>query len=245
MREVAKYASPILVVLGLAIFRTNDSPYLLPVVCEILGLGALFLVCPELRRRPNGESLLLFWLGPLGLFWLISERRDGRDISPISLMIEIALAGIGTSVLLANKRLKKEDLWLVTAILLNWSVAYFSASTGGADKMHPWFTFLGLTSEQIIRLVIWIRKIIHVTFYGTLMALFGTYLSRVVDDRRRAMLTAFAFPLCISICDEFRQSFMPNRVGSYADVILDMSAATVVLLWMGFKNHKNSVVTSE
>lgn len=230
MRQVATYLSPIIVVLGVLFFTTGEIRFVLPVIGEILGLGLLFIIAEPLRRKTAAESWLLFWLAPVAMMWLLSERREGRDVSQISIVFELLLAGTGTSILLSSKSLKKEEFKLVVAIILIWLVSYFSGSSGGADKMHPWFAFLNLTSANLDTLIIAVRKTIHVTFYGTLMWLFATYLLPLVPNRRTAIGFAIAFPLCISICDEFRQSMMPNRSGSYADVILDMSSAIIVLL---------------
>ena len=243
MRQVAKYACPLFVVLGLVIFQANDSRYILPITFELLGLSAIFFACRYLREKPNSGALLLFWLAPLALLWLLSERREGRDVSPYSIGIEVMLAGIGTAILLSQNSLKKEDGRFIFAILLTWSVGYFSGSSGGADKMHPMFNFMGLSADDIIRLVIWIRKIIHLTFYGTLTWLFATYLWKPIESKKTVALFAVAFPLCIASCDEFRQSLMPNRQGSFYDVMFDMSATFAVLLML-WKISKKSVVTS-
>lgn len=244
MRQVAKYACPLFVLLGLLIFQANDSRYILPITVELVLLSVLFLACKPLRDKDRSESLTLFWFAPLALFWLLSERREGRDINALSITVELILAGIGTSLLLTSNSLKKGDFRLILAILLTWSVGYFSGSSGGADKMHPMFNFMGLTSDQIIQLVIWLRKFIHVTFYGSLTWLLATYLWPQVSNRSQALFFAVAFPLVISSCDEFRQGMMPNRQGSAYDVMLDMSAALIVITYLYIRKKKETVVTS-
>ncbi len=243
MRQVAKYVCPVFVVLGLLIFHANDSRYVWPIACELIALGIIFLSCKYLREKPQSEGLMLFWFAPLALLWLLSERREGRDVSPISIGIEIALAGIGTAILLTTNSLRKEEGRLIFAILLSWAVGYFSGQSGGADKMHPMFSIFGLTGDDLVRVVIWVRKIIHITFYGTLMALFATYLWREIANKRNVIFYSIAFPLCISICDEFRQSMMPNRGGSYLDVILDMTSASIVLFFVFHRQKKKTLVT--
>lgn len=243
MRQVAKYACPLFVVLGLLIFHANDSRYVLPITIELVALATIFLACKPLRDKPNSGAILLFWLAPLALLWLLSERREDRDVSTISIAIELGLAAIGTGIILAKNGLKKDDAKLVFAILLTWGVGYFSGSSGGADKMHPMFTFLGLTADEIIRLVIWIRKFVHLTFYGSLTWLFATYLWNRFENKTVLLAFAAGFPLSIASCDEFRQSFMPNRQGSVYDVMFDMSATLAVLLVL-WRISKKSVVTS-
>jgi VanZ family protein len=244
MRQVAKYACPLFVLLGLLIFQANDSRFILPIIVELVLLAALFLYCQPLRDKDNSAALTLFWFAPLALFWLLSERREGRDINSLSITVELILAGVGTSILLTSSSLKKQDFRLILAILLTWSVGYFSGSSGGADKMHPMFNFMGLTADQIIQLVIWLRKLIHVSFYGSLTWLLATYLWPRVSGRSQAVFFAVAFPLIISSCDEFRQGMMPNRQGSAYDVMLDMSAAVIVIIFLIIRNNRKSVETT-
>ncbi len=150
-------------------------------------------------------------------------------MNPTSIGIQVAMAGIGTSLILVKESLKKSDIKLILAILLTWAVAYLSGSSGGADRMGSMFDFLGLTVEQLNNLVIVIRKTIHVSFYGSLAWLFATYLWNDYSNRKILYSYSIAFPLSIALADEYRQSMMPNRQGSYSDVILDMSATFFVL----------------
>lgn len=240
MRQVAKYVSPIIVLLGLVIFPGNQSRFVLPACLEILSISSIFLLCPPLRSKPNAAALLLFWLAPLALLWLMSERREGRDIGSLSIPIEIGLAGIGTAFLVSKDILKKSDWKVIVLIFLTWAVAYLSGSSGGADKMHPMFSFLHLTLDQLNTLVMLVRKAVHLTFYGTITWLFATYLWNQISDRRTLLSLLIAFPLLIAISDEFRQSMMPNRQGSLSDVLFDMSAAFVVLGVLHFLGAKKA-----
>jgi VanZ family protein len=240
MRQVAKYASPIIVLLGILIFRDNQSSFVVPTLGLIGSLSVLYLLCQPLRENVKTSGILLFWLAPLALLWLLSERREGRDINSTSITIELALAGIGTVLLVSKEGLKKSDWSLFLAIFLTWAVAYLSGSSGGADQMVPFFDFLGLSVDQLNNLIIVIRKTIHVSFYGTLGYLFLTYLSDKVADKTSLFWFPFLFCLAISIADEGRQSLMPNRGGSVTDVILDMSATLFILFVVIRKRTKKT-----
>ena len=245
MRQVAKYVSPIIVLLGLVSFPGNQSRFVLPACLEILSISSIFLLCNPLRSKPNASALLLFWLAPLALLWLMSERREGRDIGSLSIGIEIGLAGIGTAFLVSKDNLKKSDWKVVLLIFLTWGVAYLSGASGGADKMHPMFSFLHLTIDQLNTLVMVVRKAVHLTFYGSITWLLATYLWNQVSNWRTLLSLLIAFPLLIAISDEFRQSMMPNRQGSLFDVFLDMSATfivLVVLLFLERKKQRNATV---
>ena len=239
MRQVAKYASPLIVILGLAVFPENLSRYILPIGLQLLSISAVFLACKPLREKANGHALLMFWLAPLALMWLLSERREGRAISPISIGFEVLVGGIGTALLLSTNNLKKHDLRLFLVIFLTWAVAYLSGSSGGADRMVPWFNFLGLSVDQLNFLFVIIRKTIHVSFYGSFTWLLMTYLWNDIQNRRVLIGFGVVFPLLMAIADEFRQSFMPNRQGSVTDVTLDLSATIVVLILLQLWERRN------
>ncbi len=229
MQQVAKYASPIIVLLAILIFRDNQSKFVIPTVFLVSSISALYLGCKPLRDDSKTSGILVFWLAPLTLLWLLSERREGRDIASTSITIELVLAGIGTILLVSKEGLKKSDWSLFLAIFLSWAVAYLSGSSGGADQMVPYFDFLGLSLEQLNNLIIVIRKMIHVSFYGTLGFLFLAYLSDKITNAKSLFWIPFLFCIAISIADEGRQSFMPNRGGSLSDVFLDLAATLFVL----------------
>lgn len=232
MQQVAKVASPIIVLLGLLIFRENQSNFIQATVLLISSIGILSLVCKPIREHPKSTGILLFWLSPIAVLWLLSERKEGRDISSASIICELVLAGLGTIILVSKESLKKSDVSLFCAIFLTWAVAYLSGSTGGADNMFPMFDFLGLTVDQVNNLIVIVRKTIHVSFYGSLTWFFANFLRGAIENRKVLFLFSFALPFSVSISDEFRQSMMANRQGSISDVILDMSATFLVLLFV-------------
>ena len=244
MRQVAKSGAPLIVLLGLALFPENLTKYWLPVGFDIFTISILYLLCKPLREKDGGQALLLFWLAPIALLWLLSERREGRDINSFSIAIEVMLGGIGTAFLLVKNSLKKEDIRIILAIFATWAVAYLSGSSGGADRMAPWFSFLGLSMEQLDHLIVIIRKSIHVSFYGSLSWLLATYLWNEIPNRKQVLGFALSFPLVVAIADEYRQSFMPNRGGCASDVVLDMAASTsvvvAIVLW-DRKRQRNGI----
>jgi VanZ family protein len=243
MRQYAKYGSPLFVLLGLALFPENLTKYWLPVGFDIFSISILYLMCRPLREKDGASELLLFWLAPIALMWLLSERREGRDINSVSIAAEVFLGGGGTALLLAKNILHKHDIKIILAILATWIVAYLSGSSGGADRMVPWFSFVGLSIDQLNTLIVVIRKTIHVSFYGSLSWFIATYLWNEIPARKQVMAFALAFPLVVAIADEYRQSFMTNRSGCVSDVVLDMSAASAVVialvLWDRHKRLQN------
>lgn len=104
--------------------------------------------------------------------------------------------------------------------------------------MESPLNFLGLTHEQLLELIHWLRRAIHVTFYATLTLCFGGWLAREETPRKKLLLLAPLLPLACAICDEFRQSLMPNRRGSYQDVLLDTFAIGLGMIILA-KKHKS------
>lgn len=238
MWQLAKYACPIIVLLGLVVFPGNQSRFVLPISLEVISISTVYFLWSPLRTRSNAAAMLLFWLAPLAIFWLLSERREGRDIEPISIGIEIGLAGLGTAILMSKNSLNKSDVKLIELIFMTWAVGFFSGRSGGADRMVSTFDFLHLTVAQLDTLIMVIRKTIHLTFYGGLTWLFATSPWPEQLPRRALVGFSVALPLAIAVSDEFRQSMMPNRQGSLSDVVVDMSATFAVLIVLHFLERK-------
>lgn len=104
-----------------------------------------------------------------------------------------------------------------------------SAHTGG--MLEHFLAALGRSLAQpLLELVnIVLRKIGHVTAYGIL----GGLSFRAVRGTRSGWnsswaTTAVAIAVAIASIDEFRQSFIPSRTGTWHDVVLDGMAAVLV-----------------
>ncbi len=82
-----------------------------------------------------------------------------------------------------------------------------------------------------------LRKSGHFLGYGTLCVLFlRAWLLTLADNQRLSerawRLSAWARAILstafIASCDEFHQSFLPSRTGTFTDVVLDTCGATIV-----------------
>jgi VanZ family protein len=74
------------------------------------------------------------------------------------------------------------------------------------------------------------RKIIHAADYALLCFLWWRAL-RTKLDRIAALAPAFAITVLYAVSDEYHQTFVTGRHGSWVDVLIDsMGAALVVLL---------------
>ncbi|HLP00313.1 MAG TPA: VanZ family protein, partial [Fimbriimonas sp.] len=204
MQKLAGLALPAIVLVLLYIFPEHRSQFVYPIIA--FGFSALIfaIIEPKLRR----PDLLTFWFGLLSVAWLISERREAREVSPIAIPVFLAIFGLTTAFLLSGKRLSKTHAPLIFAFLLTACVTFLSGSSGGSDKMESPLNFLGLSREQLLELIHWLRRLIHVTFYASLTLSFAFWLAREGTRGKRLFWLTPLLPLACAICDEFRQSLM-------------------------------------
>lgn len=74
-----------------------------------------------------------------------------------------------------------------------------------------------------------VRKIAHMTEYAVLnLAIYlGIYKSSTLKYSNNHIIIAGLLSLLYSITDEFHQSFVPGRVGTYKDVLIDLSGILI------------------
>lgn len=78
-----------------------------------------------------------------------------------------------------------------------------------------------------------IRKIAHISEYFILNLLFyiGFYKNCQKISKNKLLLLSIVFSIIYSITDEIHQTFVPNRVGSYKDVIIDSMGCLIFYLF--------------
>lgn len=90
-----------------------------------------------------------------------------------------------------------------------------------------------------------VRKIAHITEYAILniSIYFGIYKNAKIKFSYKNIIIAALLSLLYSISDEIHQSLVPGRVGTYKDVLIDMSGILILSLlikrWLDLKlsNH--------
>lgn len=111
-----------------------------------------------------------------------------------------------------------------------WLVAFFSSSTGAAHHMiDALMRFLHLDKEDAQSLVLYVRKSLHVLFYG----MFGLFAFRAAVNggaARKAVILGLAAVLMHAAFDEIRQTGFSDRTGSFWDVCLDMAGGIIFVL---------------
>ena len=97
--------------------------------------------------------------------------------------------------------------------------------------------FPDLSIRTYLVLIVWIRKIAHVTEYALLgfLAFRAVWLSLQQQSAlARVALLALGLAAAVALTDEIRQSYLHNRTGSPWDVAIDVSGALLaigVALW--------------
>lgn len=114
----------------------------------------------------------------------------------------------------------------------------YSAASGGADRMTPWFGWL--SPEAMSTTVLLVRKAIHSTFYPLLALAILPALGRHRPDARANIPWALALTAVFAGFDEIRQSAIPGRTGSAWDVLLDLTATTVVLAIVSWRLRRKA-----
>ena len=116
------------------------------------------------------------------------------------------------------------------AMILSASSDVFSAShTGGwIEIVISWFG-RSLSPPALALLNQILRKTGHVTAYGILSALaFRALRGERPRWNPRWAIGAIALAALVASIDEYHQSFIPSRTGTWHDVVLDTGAAILV-----------------
>jgi hypothetical protein len=132
--------------------------------------------------------------------------------------------------------------WLAVAACTFVILVLGGAEFGAAQTSHymlpalRWL-FPDLSIRTYLVLIVWIRKIAHITEYALLgwLAFRAVWLSLVQRSRlARVALLALGLAAAVALADELRQAYLHNRTGSPWDVAIDVSGALLaigVALW--------------
>jgi len=88
-----------------------------------------------------------------------------------------------------------------------------------------------------------VRKLAHVTEYAVLALLVARALDRPARTRDAVAAGAFAFCAVHASLDEWHQAFVPSRVGSVADVLLDAFGGALGLVLLALAGPRREVRT--
>jgi VanZ family protein len=99
--------------------------------------------------------------------------------------------------------------------------------------------FLPLNKIDTNLIGFFIRKIAHISEYFILTFFFyiGFYKNFIKISKTNILLLSLFLSISYSITDEIHQTYVPNRVGSYKDVIID-SIGAIIFYFLLRKNTK-------
>jgi VanZ family protein len=119
-------------------------------------------------------------------------------------------------------------LW--SAVILSASTDLFSGANTGSVLEHVIVWLLGhsVLPSTLDTMNFLIRKSAHLTEYGILSALaFRALRGQQESWKPRWAIGAILLATCLASIDEFHQTFVPSRTGTWHDVVLDAAGATV------------------
>ena len=131
--------------------------------------------------------------------------------------------------------------------VLLWMTVIFSASadTGSSQRssrlIEPFVRWLfpGVSEPVVEAVVFYVRKCAHVTEYAILALLLWRALRKPVPNDRRPWSRAqialvMGIVVIYATSDELHQRFVPNRQGTFHDVLIDTTGAALGLfVWWG------------
>jgi hypothetical protein len=227
--------APLIVLL---VFKEHQTKFILPTIANIFGLSILFLSTAETRSWKGTQWMMLFVNSILGIVWLLSEKAEARAIAPFAIPIQVGLAAAATAVILASQILEPKYSHGIIGFCLIFAVGYLSTGTGSGSRMFELFQSYGLNETDAWAWTVRVRKTIHCLFYASVSWFFFRHFFSFQVKLGISILLGWLVTLCVAINDEFRQSMVPDRTGTIADVFLDMSAATLLLAFCFFLHRK-------
>jgi len=142
-----------------------------------------------------------------------------------------------------------DENFLLYVPLVAWiaGIFYFSSNKGSISNTLPYFITLNRVlfsrsdAATLRKYHFIIRKTGHFSGYAILALLAAVvfYNSSLPSAARFWHFFSFAIVLIVASADEFRQSFYPERDGSFSDVALDcLGGLTMILLFWLFTATK-------
>jgi VanZ family protein len=129
-------------------------------------------------------------------------------------------------------------------VLFASSSSFSASNTSRIIRPLLLWLFPQISEASLQQAHLLVRKAAHFTEYAVL-ALLAARAFRTSGRaalRRRWWLAAFALAACVSLADEYHQSFLPSRTGTIYDSLLDMAGGAAALacaaLWLALKRRR-------
>lgn len=218
-----------------------------PVAMMTLASGLILSLIPGLEKYRVHLATIYFTV--FLLMWLqsfprpITPKATIYHLRGLIWILTYACFGLVAFVTLIDllRRARKEEagrkavVFGLGATFMGAALAFASGPGGGADPMMAWFQSLGMSQSMAEMTILIFRKTIHFVYYGLLALLAGAAAFHGRSDSRKwgPMVVGFLFMLLHAVFDEFRQSNVSIRTGSWIDVGVD-SLGALTFLWLAF-----------
>jgi len=137
-------------------------------------------------------------------------------------------------------------IWYGFALI--WMALIYRASATPDLRAVPWAQWLGvlptvLAPERVALVELVLRKSAHMVSFGVLAVLVYGGLATGVAPLRSARLHAIAFSVATlyAVSDEWHQGFVPTRVASATDVLIDAVGAVVGLVLVSWVRQRRQL----
>lgn len=144
------------------------------------------------------------------------------------------------------------------ALLIMAFIFGFSSMPGDESAVQhsiviDWFAYIGIDLYKIfgVHAVWWVRKTAHFVIFGALSVslFYGFFKNKVLGAYYYAVIITFLY----AISDELHQYFVPGRVASWKDVMIDTLGAIFFLLmikaanffWLRLGLVKNKIISRD
>ncbi len=133
-------------------------------------------------------------------------------------------------------------LWIGVIFYLSGGGGSFSESSRFIRPVLE-FLFPGASPETLSFYHGIIRKLAHPTVYGilALLAVKAFYTSNIQHLRNSFAFAGLLLVIVVALLDEFNQSFLPARTGSFWDVLLDSAGGSTAILIAALYLRRRSV----
>ena len=120
---------------------------------------------------------------------------------------------------------------------MHWRIALAAWMTlifvGSSSLLASWFS--ADATEEVFGLLNYIvRKSVHMSEYGVLAYLWLRSIWRRTDRFGKDLAWSVALAVAYASTDEYHQTFVPQRLGIWTDVVWDAGGATIMacVLWL-------------
>ncbi len=164
------------------------------------------------------KTAWFFFIVILGLIYVASSI-PGLRVLPVLRLVFLATEAF-------SGFFSQIAVWLASQIPLDFS------ELGYIDAVSR--DFLMYTRENPIVIEFFMRKLAHVfVFFLLTLALFFL-LYQYVPSAGLCLFLSYAGGFVLAVLDEYRQSFVPGRVASAVDVLIDMIGVTLAVCMIMF-----------